>query len=811
VVLHLGTSPAGSQGPHGRLSDIASQELNHLATETDPLLREEGLLNLAAREESAGNIQSALELYSAVTETSLQRRAQRRIEALLGRGSLGDRAEILLRDLSREASNPASLISMGIASSVFRIVRLGALAELSSHSSANFFTRGLGARWAASLAGFALEAPAYTLSARALRASGDVETAQPGLAEELASSYLLLGALKLSGALGSGITRRFGSTQPFVSSLLRQSSLLGGIALGRRLEVLAHLRPNQDGTALLVDSLATLLNFHVSGRLAQEAFGPRFAAWEQGMEARSELLSRRLPPGGTPSLSLFEPSWSLSGQSERNPQESLIVMMDSDDPNSSDRPTQRPTTRIPVLQDPLRVTDLYMILTTLPRALRMPEPRISYDGDAWTENRDAAAIAGRLRAAIPLPRGTRMELLLIRQRQKVQFFWEGEEVRYRVEPEYSASPRSIVQTEVKPGDTLPAMGAIRPPEPAQRGVYSLHFGDRTAGENAATKPVAAADSSPQPSSQDWTTYEQDMDRRVEIFYRTMFAESTPTKFLEEASALRGRRLARIVNVAFKAESQEDTLPSIHPIESAINVQRLLEHAYGHFDFGTLQAFRERLTTLGGESFDDAVSLRNFSLQRAGRPLLLQAREMPLEFPGAYLIPRETGWRNAFLSEWTKEAPPEELARRVPELLKSPVSLAGLSSSVMRRRLNSFLNQTRLLQDMIPSEKLKDLLNPERNYRSNSSADLRDQSLFFLRETPEFARLLVYGRGSFHRQYIQALFFTGSEPLAEPYQHFLDRMQQLPAQRHDLEERRLFFPSLAQLRDFVRSSSRARPR
>ncbi|MFO1464711.1 MAG: hypothetical protein U1F66_13160 [bacterium] len=810
----LGTASAWSRLSRLPLQDSASRELADLAKEADPTLRDEGLLNLATREERAGNLGAALELYSAVSTPALLGRAQRRIEALLGRGSLAERSEIFFRNLAREASNPAALISMGVASTVFRMTRLTALAGLSCHATGNLFTRGLGARLVAGLAGFALEAPAFTLSSRALRGAPEAGAAEPSLGAELASSYLLLGALKLGGALGTGMARRLGAHQPFASGLLRQGALLGGIALGRRLEGLAELRPIREGESLLVDSLATLLHLHVAGRLAQSAFGPRFSAWERGLEARGELLLHRPPPGGIASAGLLEPAWASSRGRAGDPKAPFLMAMSSDDSNppSSDAPTLRPTLRLPAVEAELRATDLYMILLNLPRALRMPEPRLSYDGDSWVEARDAAAIAGRLRAAIPLPREATVELRLLRQGQRVLFFWEGDRVQYRIIPEAGSAQSPTKPATVNSADTLPSLKAAQPaPPPAPEGGYRIHFGKGATPEPTDSNRITASDAAPPLSYRDWKSYEQEMDRRIEAFYREMVAEAPSVKSLEEACALRGRRLARIANVAFKAETSEDTRPTFHPIEVAVRIQQLLQHAYGHFDFGTLQSFRERITTLGEETLESSIELRNFALRRKGRPLLLRAGEMPLDLPGAYLIPREAGWRDGFLAEWIKAAPHEELPRRVPELLQDPAALARLSAPMIRRRLNGFVSQTLLLQGMLPKEKLSDLLNPERTYRSDSAAELHAQALGLLREAPELARLLVGGRGAFHREYLRTLFFSGAEPVAEPYQEFLKVWQELPAAQRDLGEGRLFLPSLSQVRDFSRASSRPAPR
>lgn len=76
--------------------------------------------------------------------------------------------------------------------------------------------------------------------------------------------------------------------------------MLSGIMLGHALEVEAGLRPAAGAAATLADSLATLLQFHVAGRLSRQAFGPRFAAWEQGLDLRAASLNAPSSSGRAP-------------------------------------------------------------------------------------------------------------------------------------------------------------------------------------------------------------------------------------------------------------------------------------------------------------------------------------------------------------------------------------------------------------------------------------------------------------------------------------------------------------------------------
>src|SRR5262249_10418504 len=114
------------------------------------------------------------------------------------------------------------------------------------------------------------------------------------LGREIASSYLLLGGLRVSGiaanALGSGIRIR-----P-IQGVIQQAGMLGGILLGHGLEESFQLWAHQAGATRLVDSLALLLQFNVAGNLTRHAFGEGFHAWEQGLELQTSGLTLRSLP-----------------------------------------------------------------------------------------------------------------------------------------------------------------------------------------------------------------------------------------------------------------------------------------------------------------------------------------------------------------------------------------------------------------------------------------------------------------------------------------------------------------------------------
>ncbi|MFO1462481.1 MAG: diguanylate cyclase [bacterium] len=284
-------------------------ELRSLAAEADPDLFSEAVLNIAFRAERAGREEAALGLYSTLLEATeappIQRRARERLSVLLGRSidgvaaPAGARAEFLFRRLAMEAAEPTSLLALGAASSAYRLVRLGVLSRLAA-APAGVWTRGWAAHGLAAAAGFAVEAPTFTLSARlgAAALGRSVEWSLPALGRDLASSYLVLGAMKFSGWGAASLYRRVlgeagggAAWQALSRHLFAQTGMFAGILLGHGLEERAGLRPASPAAFTLVDSLALLLQFNIAGRLAHHAFGPGVAAWE----GRAEALARREP------------------------------------------------------------------------------------------------------------------------------------------------------------------------------------------------------------------------------------------------------------------------------------------------------------------------------------------------------------------------------------------------------------------------------------------------------------------------------------------------------------------------------------
>ena len=301
------------------MGPAARAEWESIHRGTNPELYFEEVLAFAARQESEQRLELAAEVYAQLLREAgdypaVLRRARERLDAVEGRGNWAPRAEFLLRRLAQESSEPTALFAMGAAGAAFRVTRLAALSRLSAAPTANFLTRGFGARAISGLAGFAVEAPTFTLAGRlAGTALGrEQDWSLRVLGRDLASSFLVLGGLKLAGwgagAAYRGVSGTAGtrSFQP-LRALFQQSGMFAGILLGHGMEAWTGLRRPVDGATTLVDSLAMLLQFNVAGRLVHAASGPRLRAWESGLQIQTDVLERGLPRPRPPALGGFGP------------------------------------------------------------------------------------------------------------------------------------------------------------------------------------------------------------------------------------------------------------------------------------------------------------------------------------------------------------------------------------------------------------------------------------------------------------------------------------------------------------------------
>lgn len=267
------------------MSERQSQEWSALLGERDPELFAQAALSFAASEEVQAPQLSA-QIYSFLQDFTgssvVSQRARNRLEVLQGAGPSGERLEYSLRNFAREATNPASLGAMILASFAFQGVRVATLSRLLSSPTGGGLTRGSGAAAAAYGAGFAAEVPVFVFAQRGLHAAfelGASEAARP-VSEDLRHAALQLSLLKGMGAISGRVSR---------SPLATQAGMFGGILMGQAAEISFGWSAPKSASDMTVDALTTLLHLNVGGRLSQVLLGPRVAAWTRDLEQRARL------------------------------------------------------------------------------------------------------------------------------------------------------------------------------------------------------------------------------------------------------------------------------------------------------------------------------------------------------------------------------------------------------------------------------------------------------------------------------------------------------------------------------------------
>ncbi|MFO1464027.1 MAG: carbonic anhydrase [bacterium] len=325
-------------------STAALRELQDLEGETDSELRQAGLWSLAQRLEQEERLAGAADLYGELAGegglSGFPERARKRLELLQGNGGFGPRAEIFLRRLARDATSPTAIVAMGVGSLAFRLTRVAFLSRLASSAEAGFFTRGLGLRFAASLGGFGAETAAFTLAGKTTASlSGEnVDWSPRALGRDWLGGAMTLGSLRVAGAWTEGGLRRWAAGNSAADLVARRLApnfaLFGGILLGQGLERRLGLRADGQGSDVLLDGLATFLNFKAGAAVAGRLLGNSFLRFERRLDLAAEGAGT-LPPRSVSGPSLaFAMSQGPSLPAERGaePRRSHIFLSENRGP-----------------------------------------------------------------------------------------------------------------------------------------------------------------------------------------------------------------------------------------------------------------------------------------------------------------------------------------------------------------------------------------------------------------------------------------------------------------------------------------------
>ncbi len=263
------------------------EELKSILAQRSEALLHQDLLGFGRRLQAEEKFELALELYAwlgaqadAMEEVKLA--ANREAEAIQGKGAFGARAEVLLRQVTRDSVDGKVILPMVGASVVGQLGKAFTMTRL-LRGPAGLFTRGSGAKLFATSAGFGAEGLAFAGLGRAFHGP-----AQGSWGEDIARSYVGLGALKFSGWMGRGLVRGLPAQSSAWNSFQRlavpQLTMFTGLLLAHKLETQWGLRPETNSDHLVADTIAAMISLQVGTRLGHRLLGRGFQRFQKELE-----------------------------------------------------------------------------------------------------------------------------------------------------------------------------------------------------------------------------------------------------------------------------------------------------------------------------------------------------------------------------------------------------------------------------------------------------------------------------------------------------------------------------------------------
>lgn len=268
-------------------------ELRALARERDPAMFDEQLLAFGERLEADRRVEVAAQVYAAIAPgfPEIQKRARERLDALLGRGHGGLRAEVLLKNFAGSATDYRTIVPMIAGSAVYQLTKAASLGRLAMTPNATWLTRGFGARAVSSLLGTAAEVPAFSLLCRGLMDwSGEKVSWDAGsVGKDLLGAGLTLGVLKISG-WGMREIPGVSALRPWQQAALHSGAAFTGLLAAHQAETAVGLRARVDGATSVTDTLASLVSLEVGGHLGRRMLGPQFARFQRLLALQADSV-----------------------------------------------------------------------------------------------------------------------------------------------------------------------------------------------------------------------------------------------------------------------------------------------------------------------------------------------------------------------------------------------------------------------------------------------------------------------------------------------------------------------------------------
>jgi hypothetical protein len=266
----------------------------------------------------------------------------------------------------------------------------------------------------------------------------------------------------------------------------------------------------------------------------------------------------------------------------------------------------------------------------------------------------------------------------------------------------------------------------------------------------------------------------------------------PVETLIQAPSFRGRLLAE---VAKEALSNRD-IPRYH--DQWLTIHRFIEKAYSFLDLETVEVYQKHMAQQ--EDYRSAIQVFN---EKAGnsREKLTSLEEMPVDLPGAALLPKWFSLRDAMVRQINEDG---RSIRENRVFLRDAERMGEVFGITFNNRVGILSSFEDFLLRRNPPQVLNDLLKEE-GTRDAESLEMKKQILSVFEELPDYLRILTSGRGAFQRDFLRSALYSERSGIKKTYLHLAETLSGLsPAVRGRYSLRNI--PTLEDLEALIQPSS-----
>jgi len=268
--------------------------------------------NFGIRLKQADQLQPAMGVLGMLSQggivpESYRQQAEDELNAIVGKGEGKYRAEFLVGQFSKQATDLKTIVPMIAGSAVFSLGNTAILGRLAMAKNASgWWARGLGARAIAGTLAFTGEVGTFYTMSKGMASLYGESTEGAGVGKELLGTAMTLGTLKLFGFLGNqafirahgvselGVATQLQGFSKVSQALFPQVSQFMGMMASHKLEENLGLRPHVDGATTVMDTVSSMVSLGVGGHLGHKVLGSHYAAFEKEMGMRAKIYTQAL-------------------------------------------------------------------------------------------------------------------------------------------------------------------------------------------------------------------------------------------------------------------------------------------------------------------------------------------------------------------------------------------------------------------------------------------------------------------------------------------------------------------------------------